>query len=249
MLTSSCVKHRELVNFKSGEELVAFPITGTVTAPRLVVQADDLLSIKVTSLEMEAAAPYNIDPPNINPTNINTSENTRPFIGYLVDAEGNIDFPNIGKLKVAGLNTTEVQTLVIDALKPVLNVPTVVVRFLNFRVTVLGEVSSAGTFFFSNERVTLLDAIGRAGDLGPYANRTDVLVIRESNGNRESQRLSLKDQNIFNSPFFYLKQNDVIYIEPLPEKTASLQDQTQRILPWASVITGLVTLIITVASL
>jgi polysaccharide export outer membrane protein len=173
----------------------------------------------------------------------------RPLIGYLVDSGGFIDFPILGRIQAAGITTAELKINLIKQLEPYLKNPVVVVRFLNFRITVLGEVFQPSSFVFPNERVTVLDALGLAGDMTPYANRTNVLVVRELNGQRSFARLNLQDRHIFESPFFFLQQNDVIYVEPLEAKTSTVRDQTQRILPWLSVISSLTTLVLTLTTL
>ncbi|MEL6655597.1 MAG: polysaccharide biosynthesis/export family protein [Bacteroidota bacterium] len=244
---SSCVSHQELLNFTEGEDFSSLPLDIN-NIPTLKIQSDDLLSIKVTALDIEAALPFNLDPPT-GSQNLNTGNNIRPLLGYLVNSDGVIDFPIIGKISAAGLTLDELKLLLQKELESYLKEPVIVVRFLNFRVTVLGEVQNPSTFFMANERVTILDALGQAGDLTPYANRKNVLVIREQNGQRSFGRVSLQDRQIFESDFFYLRQNDVIYIEPLDEKTSTVRDQTQRILPWLSVITSLTTLVITLTRL
>lgn len=245
---SSCVTHEELLNFSEGPE---FPETAVDISnlPQLQIQSDDLLSIRVKTLDPLAAEPFNIDPANMPMGNIQASTSNRPLIGYLVNREGNIDLPLIGKLQAAGLTTDELQDSILIKLQPYLNDPVVTVRFLNFRITVLGEVNAPGTFFVANERVTMLDMIGQAGDITPYGNRTNILVIREQGGQRLTGRLNLQDRDIFHSQFFYLQQNDVIYVEPLKARTASIRDQSQRILPWLSAITALTTLALTLGNL
>lgn len=240
---TSCVSHEELLNFSKGDEFSQVPVD-IANVPTLKIQHDDLLSIRVSALDAEAAAPFNVDPPNI-PMNMGGGGGFRPLIGYLVKGEGTINFPILGTIQAAGLSLDELKRLLEDALKPYLNNPVVDVRFLNFRVTVLGEVAGPSTFFLANERVTILDALGQVGDVSPYANRTNILIIREQNGQRTFGRINLQDRNLFESPYFYLQQNDVIYVEPLEEKTGTLRDQSQRILPWLSVITSLTTLILT----
>lgn len=242
---SSCVSHEQLLNFTHGPE---FPDTLQMinNLPQLKIQPDDLLSIKVRALEPTTAAPFNIDPPNL--VNVGAG-GARPLLGFLVNREGTIDFPILGTLKVIGLTTGEVKDLLLEKLEPYLKEPVILVRFLNFRITVLGEVSQPGTYFSANERVTLLDMLGQAGDISPYGNRTNVLIIREQDGNRQTARLNLQDRNIFQSPFFYLQQNDVIYVEPLPTRTAAIRDQSQRLLPWLSALSALTTLAITLSRL
>jgi polysaccharide export outer membrane protein len=246
LLLASCVTHEELLNFNQGEAFSTAPVDIT-NLPQLQIQPDDLLSIRVKALELSAVEPFNVDPPGM--TNLNAGSGMRPLIGYLVTREGTIDFPMLGTIDVIGLTTDELRDTLKEKLVPFLNDPVVMVRFLNFRITVLGEVGNPNTFFVANERMTILDALGQAGDITPYGNRTNVLVIREQNGQRQTARLNLQDRNIFASPFFYLQQNDVVYVEPLKVKTASIRDQSQRLLPWLSAITSLTTLALTLSRL
>ena len=246
LLVSSCVTHEELLNFNQGEAFSLSPVDIT-NLPQLQIQLDDLLSIRVKALELSAVEPFNLDPVGAN--NFNANVTMRPLIGYLVTREGTIEFPMLGTIQVAGLTTDELRDSLKVKLAPFLNAPVITVRFLNFRITVLGEVTNPNTFLVGNERITILDALGQAGDITPYGNRTNVLVIREQNGQRQTARLNLQDRNIFESPFFYLQQNDVVYVEPLKARTASIRDQSQRLLPWLSAITALTTLAITLSRL
>lgn len=241
---TSCVSHEELLNFNQGDDFAQLP-TDITNVPTLKIQHDDLLSIRVSALDMDAALPFNVDSPNMNMANLGAGT-SRPLIGYLVNTEGTIDVPIIGAVQAAGLTPDELKANLKAALIPYLKEPNIVIRFLNFRVTVLGEVAAPSTFFMANERVTVLDALGQAGDVSPYGNRTNVLIIRELNGQRTFGRINLQDRNLFASPFFYLQQNDVVYVEPLEEKTGTLRDQSQRILPWLSIITSLTTLVLTI---
>lgn len=248
LLLSSCVTHDELLNFTKGPELPISPVD-IQNLPQLEIQPDDLISIRVKTLDPLAAQPFNVDPDRNMNMNMGGGGGMRPLIGYLVSREGTIDFPMLGTLEVIGLTTDELKEQLLQRLKPFLKNPVVLVRFLNFRLTVLGEISRPGTYFVGQERVTLLDMLGQAGDITPYGNRTNVLVIREQNGQRVTARLNLHQRDIFESPFFYLQQNDVIYVEPLPTRTASIRDQSQRILPWLSAITALTTLALTLNNL
>ncbi|MCG8332864.1 MAG: polysaccharide biosynthesis/export family protein [Chitinophagales bacterium] len=242
---SSCVTHEEIVNFNQGGD---FPQQAQNIAdiPPMRIQADDLLSIRIKTLNPDVAIPFNIDGDNVN---LAAAGGTRPIIGYLVDAEGMIDFPVIGKVEAKGLTVNELKAILAEQLAPYLKDPVIIIRFINFRITLTGEVSNPGSYVMPNERVTILDAIGQAGDLTPYANRTNLLIIREQDGQRSFGRINLQNKDIFDSSYFYLRQNDVIYVEPLQERTASIRDQSQRILPWVSVVTAVLTLTLTLTNL
>jgi polysaccharide export outer membrane protein len=134
--------------------------------------------------------------------------------GYLVQENGNIEFPIIGSIKVGGLTRTQAIELIKQQLSSYVVNPTVSVRILNFRVTVLGEVRNPGTFTIPNERITILEALGISGDLLITGERQNVLVIREEDGTRKEYRVDLTQESLFSSPVFYLQQNDVVYVEP-----------------------------------
>lgn len=254
---SSCVSHKELVNFNNEESPLTIGTEEIVNAMNLKIQAEDLLRIQVHSADKDqlAALPFNLEPPgqqNMMPqagqARSGGNYSIELFNGYLVDQEGNIDFPVIGKIEVNGLTLEEAKAKLINLLKQYINVPIVNMRFLNLKITVLGEVNNPGTVRLSNKRVTLLEAIGMAGDLSIYANRTNVLVIREENGKRTTARLDLQTAEIFTSPYFYLQQNDVVYIEPTKARIATVADPVQRFISYGSGILSIVTLIIALSN-
>lgn len=254
---SSCVSHKELVNFNDEESPLTIGTEEIVNAMNLKIQAEDLLRIQVHSADKDqlAALPFNLEPPGqqnmMQQAGQARSGGNYPielFNGYLVDQEGNIDFPVIGKIEVNGLTLEEAKAKLINLLKQYINVPIVNMRFLNLKITVLGEVNNPGTVRLSNKRVTLLEAIGMAGDLSIYANRTNVLVIREENGKRTTARLDLQTAEIFTSPYFYLQQNDVVYIEPTKARIATVADPVQRFISYGSGILSIVTLIIALSN-
>lgn len=178
-----------------------------------ILKKDDLLSILVIGQDAEASKPFNL--PIIEQRSMGgyyqgvSSQN-----GYLIDANGMIDFPVIGALKLEGLNKQQAVEFIKGKLANYLNNPTVIIRILNYKVTVLGEVKTPGTFTIPNDRVTLLDAIGIAGDLLITGSRKDVLVLREKQGEMIEFRIDLTKSDVLNSPVFYLQQNDVVYIAP-----------------------------------
>lgn len=243
--SSSCVSHGELINFNEAN----FPLNQPeeiLNAMNIQIQAEDLLRITVHSLNPNAVAPYNLEQPGQNNMlqNNQGTQTLELFTGYPVDQNGFIDFPVLGPLKVAGMTLEEAKLMIYDRIRPSVKDVVVNVRYLNFKITVIGEVNSPGTLRLTNKRVTLLEALGMAGDLTPYANRRSVLVIREEGGKRSYQRLNLQSAEIFSSPFFYLQQNDVISVDPIQAKVATVADPAQRIISYASAGLSIITLII-----
>ena len=246
---SSCVSHQELVNFNQAQLPYGSP-ENILNAMELKIQPEDLLRITVHSFDPLAAAPFNIEPEGqqnlqmVNQQGQGGSNSLELFMGYFVDQEGFIDFPVLGRIEVAGLTLEQAKFKIYELLRPYLKDAVVNMRFLNFKVTVLGEVNAPGTVRLTNKRVTLLEAIGMAGDLSDYANRTNVLVIREREGSRQYARLDLQSAEIFTSPYFYLQQNDVVYVEPIRARVATVADPAQRIISYASAGLSVITLII-----
>lgn len=190
---------------------------GTLPAPstyEIRIVPDDELLITVTSLIPEVTAEYNL--PLSNPAkNGSLLEVTQPKQQtYLVDKAGDINFPRLGVIHVAGMTTSELQSLIAKKISVDVEDPIVKVALVNFRVNVLGEVRNAGTIGVNRERFSILDALGAAGDLTEYAERNNILLIREVDGKKEFHRLNLNDAELLSSPYYYLQQNDAIYVEP-----------------------------------
>jgi polysaccharide export outer membrane protein len=251
--STSCVQHKELINFNDANLPENSP-EAIVNSVNLTIQPEDLLRIDVTSIDETAAAPFNLDHGmtrmggNQNmQQGQGGSNNLELFMGYFVDQDGFIDFPVLGRIEVKGLTLEEAKKKIYDQLDPFLRDPVVNMRYLNFKVTVMGEVNLPGTIRLTNKRVTVLEALGMAGDLTDYANRKNVLVIREEEGKRSFARLDLQKEKIFSSPYFYLQQNDVIYVEPIQVKIATVADPAQRILGYSSAGLSLIALIITLS--
>lgn len=141
--------------------------------------------------------------------------------GYRVNGDGNIKFPVLGNIKLEGLTIPEAQSAMETKLNQYVNNSVVNVKFLNFRITVIGEVNHPSTFLVPNEKINLLEALGLAGDMTAYGKRENVLIIRQVDGKRTMARVNLNNQNVLNSPYFHLQQNDVIYVEP--DKTKALE--------------------------
>ena len=179
---------------------------------RTVIHVDDLLSIVVSCDDIETALPFNT--PMIGLGQNNTRTGNDQLYGYLVDTDGTIDFPVLGKIKVEGLSRTELAAELKEKLSGYLKNPIVTIQFLNFKVTVLGEVRNPGSYKVNSERISILDALGMAGDLQINAKRKNVLVMREDGNEKVFSRVDLTSSELLHSPFFYLQQNDVVYAEP-----------------------------------
>jgi len=177
------------------------------------IQSQDILTITVTASDPEVTAPFNPISSN-SPTNMNSNLEMALRPTYTVDVDGNILFPMLGKVKLGGLTRLEAIALLREKLSKYINEPNVNMNYNNFRVTVLGEVAKPGSFIVPTERITVLEALGLAGDLTNRGIRTNVMVVREIGGQKIVERLDLTQQNTLNSPFYYLAQNDVVYVEP-----------------------------------
>ncbi|MDE6489615.1 MAG: polysaccharide biosynthesis/export family protein [Muribaculaceae bacterium] len=175
---------------------------------------DDELVITVTSLQPAATAPYNL--PFANPaSNVNMLASTTPQQQtYVVSPKGDIDFPILGRLHVAGMTTGQLTDKLTELISHDVIDPVVLVRLVNFRVNVMGEVNNPGPQPIDRERYSILDAISQAGDMTPYGERANVMLIREENGLRTFHILDLNDSKLLESPYFYLKQNDVVVVQP-----------------------------------
>lgn len=248
-LLCSCVSHQELLNFNEQDPAATSP-EAILNAANLPIQPEDLLRIQVHSFDPLAAAPFNLEREGQNnPMQMQGGGNQgnsqlELFMGYFVDQAGYIDFPVLGRIPVAGKTLEEAKSDLLLRLANYLKDPVVNIRYLNFKVTVLGEVARPGILRLSNKRVTLLEALGMAGDLTHYANRRNVLILREKEGVRTAERLNLQQIDIFNSPYFYLQQNDVIYIEPIKARVATVADPAQRIISYTTAVLSLTSLII-----
>lgn len=187
--------------------------TESKTNYNTVIKPDDVLMIVVSSENPEVAEPYNLKSVVLQ-SNSEEAIQTQRTQTYIVDIEGNIEFPILGKVKIGGLNKQEAIAHLKSLLKDHVKDAVINMRILNFEVTVLGEVKNPGTFEISSERITILEALGKAGDLTIYGKRKNVLLIRDENGVKSTHRLDLTKSDIVNSTYYYLAQNDVVYVEP-----------------------------------
>lgn len=213
------------------------------------IMADDQLSIVVSGIDPLSVAPFNLPAVALqtpNQTVVNTANSLQT---YLVNNNGNIDFPIIGRIHVAGLSCNELSDLLKEKIGEYVKSPIVNVRIQNFKISVLGEVVAPGTKLISSERITLLDAISEANDLTIQGKRDNVLIIRDNNGKKEYQRIDLTDSKLFLSPYYYLQQNDIVYVEPNNQRkrNARYNQNKQVNISLASTIIGGVSIIASLA--
>jgi polysaccharide biosynthesis/export protein len=237
---SSCVSHKELLYLS--DVPVDADITDTISnfgQTDLRIQPDDMLAITVSSYNIEASKPFNLEPTTM--LSMATmgggaaAGGGEAMTGYFVDQEGFIDFPILGRLDVNQKTLNQTKAILYEKLKAYLKDPVVNIRFLNLKISVLGEVLRPGTIRLTNKRVTIFEAIGLAGDMTPYSNRSNVLLIRERNGKRSIKRINLQSSKVFKSPYYYLQQNDVVIVDPNKTKANTVADQTSR---WVGFVTA-----------
>lgn len=201
----SCANSKEVVYFQDVADYET-KVSDNVTAQ--VFKVDDVLSIHISTLDPEASLPFNLF------RGAQEGAMAPEQVDYIVDKNGNIEFPVVGEVKMAGLTSSEAKTLLKEKLAPYLKTPIVNIRLKNFTVTVLGEVNTPGTYPVPGEQITILEAIGLANDLTIKGKRHNVMVIRDFNGTKVYHRIDLTKKEALNSPVYYLTQNDVVYIEP-----------------------------------
>ncbi len=240
--SSSCISSRNALYFAGQGDAV---IPATELLKDYPIQANDLLSISVSSLNPEATTIFNT--PNLASLSYSTASGANSYSsGYLVSSDGYIQFPILGNVKAAGLTKAELKTTITSELmkRKLLVDPIVSIRHLNFKVTVLGEVARPTVITVPSEKITLMEALGLAGDLTVYAKRDNVLIIREEGGQRVTKRINLSTPEIFSSPYYYLKSNDVVYVEPSSAKVSSASN-ARTWLPVVFSALSFVTIIVT----
>ena len=175
---------------------------------------DNELAISISSAQPEATAMYNVPLGNPATRGVISTQGQPRLLTYIIDKQGNIELPVIGTLHVQGLTTSEVTDIIKKRVSENVHDPYVRVELLGFFVNVMGEVKNPHRIYVQSQRYSILDALAEAGDLTEFAKRNSVLVIREQGGKKSYQNMNLADSNIFSSPYFYLQQNDVVYVEP-----------------------------------
>ncbi len=226
LLLGSCSVSRKTVYFNDLPATERFEWAATeFKEPK--IQSSDVLNIRITTLELE------------------TSNSNQESVGYLVDKNGNVTIPLIGDIKVEGLTIFEARDAILEKARGSYRNPFVDVSFRNYKVTVLGEVNRPNTYTMTQEKVSLLDAISMAGDLTIYGKRDNILLVRDMGDKKEFVRLDLNSATIFDSPYFYLKQNDVIYVEPTKGKALTADREVwQYVSTFASLASVLILIFI-----
>jgi polysaccharide export outer membrane protein len=176
---------------------------------------DDFISVVVTANDLQSVVPFNFPATGgTQTTQSGYSSGSPAKLGYLIDPEGIVNLPILGKVKLGGLSRTEATDLIENRLSSFLKSPVVNIQIQNYKITVLGDVTKPGTYTIPNERITILEAIGLSGDLGITGVRNNILVIRDENGEKKQYRVDLTTDEVLTSPVYYLEQNDVVYVEP-----------------------------------
>lgn len=247
ILFSACNSTKEVVYL---QDVVPLKQQDIERKYEVFIHEDDLLAIMVNSKDPELALPFNM--PMVTYQIGSEGGGQQRILGYLVDTNGDIDFPILGKLHVAGLSRLELRDLIKEKLisGDYIKDPVVTVQFLNYKVSVMGEVARPGSFTITGDRITLLEALSMAGDLTIYGRRDRVAVIREENGKRTILFHDLRSSDIFTSPCYYLQQNDIVYVEPNKAKAGQRDiNQNNSVSVWlsaVSVLAAVASLLVTV---
>lgn len=224
LMLTSCASYKNIPYFKDVPDSgyvykngVQVPVTAY---EQLRIQANDILSVDIQTIDPEMNDVMAQTPAAAAMRPV-MSENDAASVGYLVDAQGNIELPIAGKIKVGGLSTTEAKEAVRQKALNYYKEPVVNVRIINFKITVLGEVMKPGTYIINGEKASILDALGQSGDMSIFGTRTNVLLTRNEGGKQKVVRFDMTNTDIFSSPYFYLRQGDVLYVQPTKGKAAA----------------------------
>lgn len=217
------------------------------------IMPKDILTISVSTVNPEAALPFNLSAPLMSQVTsieqVTSNSNRGTFLPYLVDNQGNIEFPVIGTLHVGGLTKNECEKMILSKIMRYINEnenPVVTVRMANYKISVIGEVARPGMFTVDNEKINIFEALAKAGDLTIYGVRNKVKLIREdAQGRKEIHTLNLNDAGIIQSPYYYLQQNDIVYVEPnkVKARNSSIGQSTSLWLTSTSILISLSSLL------
>lgn len=239
----SCASKKNIVYYQDIDSLGKNEI---LPSYQVKIQPDDLLMIIVSADDAEAAKPFNLKTTSTLNNNKQDAVRGQEVLQlYLVDYNGNIEFPTLGKIKVGNLTRIEVIELLENKIRFYIKNPIISVRITNFKISVQGEVNLPGTYNIASERVTIIEALSMAKDLTIYGRRNNILIIRENNGVKSYNRVDVTKSDFVNSPFYYLNQNDVVYVEPNKTKVNSsiVGPNTSAIMSTVSILVSISALI------
>jgi polysaccharide biosynthesis/export protein len=241
-LLFSCASRKDIVYYQNIDAVTAGQ---NANSYEVKIQPDDLLMIIVSAEDPEIALPFNLSIiATQNDSNLQAATGQRTIQSYLVDKSGNIEFPVLGKLQIGGLTRTELLQFLKEKISVYIKNPIINMRIMNFKISMQGEVNIPGTYSIASERVTLIEALSMAKDMTIYGKRDNILVIREVNGVKSYNRVDITKADFINSPFYYLAQNDVVYIEPNRTKV-----NASAVGPNTSVIISAVSILISLSVL
>lgn len=243
LLLTSCISKKEIIYLQDIESIGS---NSEKLYSTTVIQPNDILNINISAFDMEAVAPFNLmmsARPQQNQQIDNTTSGQK--LNYLVDKEGTIEFPVLGTVEVGGLTRQELTSKLKSEISVYVKDPIVNISIANYKVTVLGEVSSPGTFTVPDERITLLEALGRAGDLTIFGKRDNIIILREKDGVKSHTIVDITKSDFLHSPFYFLQQNDVIYVQPNSAQisSAAYNRNTSVYISIASVLISLILVI------
>lgn len=246
-VVSSCSNYKDFTYLQDVADVETMTID---QIPQVKAHKGDVLNIYVSSRNPESAVPFNLTARGYMPGSSNsnqfTTNATQRTLGYTVDESGNIEFPQLGTVHVEGRSRDEISTFIKDKLRDtdLLKDAIVTVEFQNLKISVTGEVNHAGSFAMNNDHTTLFEALAMAGDLTAYGRRDRVAVIREVDGERSIMWHDLRSKDVFNSPRYYLQQNDIVYVQPNKAKaTQSTQSRWNQPSVWISIISTAVSVV------
>ncbi|MGJ8593042.1 MAG: polysaccharide biosynthesis/export family protein [Aquaticitalea sp.] len=242
IVLSSCATRQEMAYFQDGPMLTA-EVNNMNT--EIVYQANDLITIDINGADPETVQPFRLPPVTFEQnTSVLNVQGTLRVQAYLIDVDGNIDFPTLGTLKIAGMTRTQTVAFFKEKLADYIKDPIINIRLANFSISVLGEVNKPGVYQVQDERISLSEALGLAGDLTINGKRENIFLIREVDGQKRFAKLDLTSVNIVNSPLYYLVQNDVIYVEP---NTAKIRSSTFN--PNTAIVISAISTLATIAAI
>lgn len=238
LVSEGCTSYKDIVYFQNIDDVKLNPLSNEFEA---VIKKDDRLTIVVSGPDKTVTAPYNLTLNEMSVTSSTSGTNPEnATLTYLVDVNGDIEFPILGKIHVEGMTRSKLVDYLTREIGKDVQDPIVYVSFKNYKITVLGEVRNPGTFTIDSEKINILQALGKAGDLNLTAERADILLIREVDGTQTHHKVDLRDAHLLDSPYFYLQQNDVVIVSPSPTRVRTATTATGI---WSVVLSSITTAI------